>query len=88
MIKILQSYSETLGGVAKEPSIFEVWSEAKEMMQGGGILSFTALVICGNGDGVAGFGKGKSAEISAAVDKVCLLFVVFLPITQYGFFFY
>lgn len=39
-------------------------------MQGGGILNFTAMVICGNGDGVAGFGKGKSAEISSAVDKV------------------
>jgi len=38
--------------------------------QGGGILNFTALVICGNGDGVAGYGKGKSAEVSAAVDKV------------------
>lgn len=41
-------------------------------VQGGGILNFTALVICGNGDGVAGYGKGKSAEVSAAVDKVCL----------------
>ncbi|CAK9875900.1 unnamed protein product [Sphagnum jensenii] len=40
-----------------------------KVTKGGGILSFTALVVCGNNDGVAGFGKGKSAEISAAVDK-------------------
>lgn len=33
-------------------------------------MNFTALVICGNGDGVAGYGKGKSADVSAAVDKV------------------
>jgi len=40
-----------------------------KVTKGGGILNFTAMVICGNGDGVAGFGKGKSAEISSAVDK-------------------
>ncbi|KAG0598555.1 hypothetical protein M758_12G084000 [Ceratodon purpureus] len=40
-----------------------------KVTKGGGILNFTALVICGNGDGVAGYGKGKSAEVSAAVDK-------------------
>lgn len=45
-------------------------TEVEVLMQGGGILNFTAMVICGNGDGVAGFGKGKSAEISSAVDKV------------------
>jgi ribosomal protein S5 len=47
-------------------------TEVEVLMQGGGILNFTAMVICGNGDGVAGFGKGKSAEISSAVDKVCI----------------
>lgn len=40
-----------------------------KVTKGGGIMNFTALVICGNGDGVAGYGKGKSADVSAAVDK-------------------
>jgi ribosomal protein S5 len=48
-------------------------------------LNFTALVICGNGDGVAGFGKGKSAEVSAAVDKVCYFIFALIFITRYPY---
>ena len=49
-------------------------------------MNFTALVICGNGDGVAGFGKGKSAEVSAAVDKVCYFIFALIFITRYPYF--
>eukprot|EP00850_Spirogloea_muscicola_P009662 SM000054S18148 [mRNA] locus=s54:697755:699233:- [translate_table: standard] len=41
-----------------------------KVTKGGGLLSYTALVVCGNEKGVVGFGKGKSAEVSDAVDKV------------------
>lgn len=60
------------------------------VMQGGGILNFTALVICGNGDGVAGYGKGKSADVSAAVDKVGSfhLFNAFEPVYLSTFSYY
>lgn len=34
------------------------------------MISFAALVVCGNGEGLVGFGRGKSAELGAAVDKV------------------
>eukprot|EP00850_Spirogloea_muscicola_P001480 SM000005S17277 [mRNA] locus=s5:1101045:1102557:- [translate_table: standard] len=40
-----------------------------KVTKGGGLLSYTALVVCGNEKGVVGFGKGKSAEVSDAVDK-------------------
>ncbi|XP_002965970.2 uncharacterized protein LOC9634675 [Selaginella moellendorffii] len=35
----------------------------------GGIQSFTAFVVCGNYEGIAGYGKGKASDVGYAVDK-------------------
>ncbi|CAI5464513.1 unnamed protein product [Closterium sp. Yama58-4] len=43
-----------------------------KVTKGGKVLSFTALVVCGNGQGTVGYGKGKSAEMGLAVDKAYL----------------
>lgn len=40
-----------------------------KVTKGGGVFGFTAFVVCGNSNGAVGFGKGKSAEVSAAIDK-------------------
>lgn len=37
--------------------------------KGGRNLSFSAIVVVGNGRGLVGFGKGAAAEVSAAVKK-------------------
>lgn len=38
-----------------------------KVTKGGGEISFTALVICGNGDGLAGWGKGKGPKATRAI---------------------
>eukprot|EP00246_Nothoceros_aenigmaticus_P004203 TRINITY_DN15645_c0_g2_i1.p1 TRINITY_DN15645_c0_g2~~TRINITY_DN15645_c0_g2_i1.p1 ORF type:complete len:148 (+),score=22.55 TRINITY_DN15645_c0_g2_i1:1-444(+) len=43
-----------------------------KVTKGGGVINFTAFVICGNSKGVVGFGKGKSTEVPGAVDKAFL----------------
>lgn len=35
----------------------------------GGNMSFSALVVVGNGNGVAGFGRGKASEVPVAIRK-------------------
>jgi len=40
-----------------------------KVTKGGGLMSFTALVIVGNGDGVVGFATGKGKDVGKAVDK-------------------
>ena len=40
-----------------------------KVVKGGRILTFTALVVTGDGNGRVGFGKGKSREVPAAVQK-------------------
>ena len=39
------------------------------VVKGGRRFSFSALVVLGNGNGVAGYGFGKAKEVPAAVDK-------------------
>lgn len=38
-----------------------------KVTKGGGEISFTALVICGNGDGLAGWAKGKGPKATRAI---------------------
>ena len=40
-----------------------------KVTKGGSLMRFTATVVCGNGSGLAGWGKGKASEVSVAVDK-------------------
>ena len=40
-----------------------------KVTKGGSLMRFTATVVCGNGGGLAGWGKGKASEVSVAVDK-------------------
>ncbi|KAG6549997.1 hypothetical protein Mapa_008509 [Marchantia paleacea] len=40
-----------------------------KVTKGGKVQSFAAVVICGNHDGVVGYGKGKSSEVGPAIDK-------------------
>jgi hypothetical protein len=37
--------------------------------KGGKVLKFSAIVVCGNGRGLAGIGKGKDKEVGRAVEK-------------------
>ncbi|KAH7434031.1 hypothetical protein KP509_07G097900 [Ceratopteris richardii] len=40
-----------------------------KVTKGGGEISFTALVVCGNGDGLAGWAKGKGPKASRAISE-------------------
>lgn len=40
-----------------------------KVVKGGKNLSFSALVVVGNGNGVVGFGKGKAREVPMAIKK-------------------
>ena len=40
-----------------------------KVMMGGKRLSFTALVVTGNGNGYVGIGTGKANEVPAAINK-------------------
>ncbi|MCO5560728.1 hypothetical protein L7F22_014348 [Adiantum nelumboides] len=43
-----------------------------KVTKGGGEVSFTALVICGNGDGLAGWAKGKGPKAARAVREASI----------------
>ncbi|KAL2629233.1 hypothetical protein R1flu_013919 [Riccia fluitans] len=43
-----------------------------KVTKGGKVQSFGAVVICGNHNGVVGYGKGKSSEVGPAIDKACM----------------
>ena len=38
-------------------------------VKGGRIMKFSALVVVGNGNGIVGFGMGKSSEVPVAIRK-------------------
>jgi small subunit ribosomal protein S5 len=40
-----------------------------KVVKGGKNLSFSALVVVGNGNGIVGFGKGKAREVPMAIKK-------------------
>lgn len=40
-----------------------------KVTKGGGIMSYTALLIVGNGDGVIGFSTGKGIDVAQAIEK-------------------
>ncbi len=40
-----------------------------KVVKGGRVLSFAALTVVGDGDGVVGMGKGKAKEVPVAVQK-------------------
>jgi ribosomal protein S5 len=44
-------------------------------MKGGGETNYTALVICGNGDGLAGWAKGKGPKATRAIREVFCVFI-------------
>lgn len=39
-------------------------------VKGGRVMKFAALVVVGDGNGIVGFGTGKSAEVPDASEKV------------------
>ena len=40
-----------------------------KVVKGGRIFSFSAVVVCGNGKGKMGLGRGKAQEVSIAIQK-------------------
>ncbi len=58
-----------------------------KVVKGGKNLSFTALVVVGDGAGHVGYGMGKAREVSSAIKKgveVAKKSVVRVPITEKG----
>jgi small subunit ribosomal protein S5 len=58
-----------------------------KVVKGGKNLSFTALVVVGDGAGYVGYGMGKAREVSSAIKKgveVAKKSVVRVPITDTG----
>ena len=44
-------------------------NRVSKTVKGGKIMKFAALVVVGNGDGIVGYGMGKSAEVPDAIRK-------------------
>lgn len=44
-------------------------NRVSKTVKGGRIMSFTALTVVGDGNGRVGFGRGKSREVPAAIQK-------------------
>jgi len=44
-------------------------NRTNKVTKGGGLTSYTALVVVGNGDGICGFSTGKGKDIGVAIDK-------------------
>ena len=58
-----------------------------KVVKGGKNLSFTALVVVGDGGGHVGYGMGKAREVSSAIKKgveAAKKAVVRVPITEKG----
>ncbi len=58
-----------------------------KVVKGGKNLSFSALVVVGDGDGHVGYGMGKAREVSSAIKKgveAAKKNVVKVPITEKG----
>lgn len=56
------------GGLELEDRLVTV-NRVTKVTKGGRAFGFTAIVVVGNGEGVVGFGSGKSKEVATAIAK-------------------
>lgn len=53
----------------RELVIEKAVKRSAKVMKGGRRFSFSALVVCGNGAGIVGYGRGKAGDVPTAVEK-------------------